>query len=375
MSGLSRHVDKGLLQVRGILAKVEERGHLSLEDVGFLLSQEDPQVREAACLVAGRVKEKHFGKHISLFAPLYLSNDCVNNCLYCGFRRDNDSVGRRTLTVPEAAQEARVLAERGFRRIVLVAAEHPAKISAHYLCQVVEAVLRETPINAIAVNAAPMPTEAFRALRESGALAYQCFQETYQPLVYCLMHPSGRKHNFAWRIEAMDRAIAAGFAQVGMGVLLGLWDFRSDVTAMVAHARSLLSRSENLAVVLSLPRFRAAVGARLRRPPFPVSDDEFALAVAVCRLAVPSAEIAISTRERPEIRDGLMEQGASMMSAGSVTWPGGYTPVSDCQATGQFTIKDTRSAEQVYAALAARGLTPVYQSVRLHRKLAEHVES
>lgn len=358
--GFARQTDTSCLRTQGILAKCEAGDLLDLEDVAHLLKQKSPGIRERVAVAAGHLKERHFGRRIVLFAPLYLSNECVNNCLYCGFRRDNASVSRRTLTVPEAVREARTLADRGFRRVLLVMAEHPNRASVGYVCRVVEAILRETRIREIGVNAAPMPIEDFRALRESGATTYQCFQETYQPRVYGLVHPSGKKREYTWRVDALDRALTAGFRQVGLGVLLGLWDFRGDVLAMVAHARQLMYRCGNLRVTVSLPRFRPAVGAALAYPPFPVTDSQFLQSVAVCRLALPTAEIAISTRERQGFREVLMKCGASMMSAGSVTWPGGYSVSATSPAAGQFAVEDTRSVEQVYSALGANGLTPVY---------------
>ena len=357
-----RHIDGGHFQIQDLLEKVVGGGSLDPIEQVYLLSQEDPQVRKEIGLTAGKVKEWHFGKRVLIFCPLYLSNDCVNNCLYCGFRRDNSSAVRRTLTVKEAAMEARILAERRFRQILLVAGEHPTKVSTRYLCQVVEAILQETPIKGIAVSAAPIRVKDFRALKESGASAYQCFQETYQQRVYGLMHPPGKKRDYAWRVGALDRAIAAGFQRVGMGILLGLSDFRSDVLDLVAHARGLLGRYKNLDVVLSLPRFRPAIGAPLTKAPFPVSDEDYAHAVAVCRLSLPLAEIAISTRERPEFREALMDRGGSMMSAGSVTWPGGYTADSESQMNGQFIIEDTRSVEQVHRALIDRKSTRLNSS-------------
>lgn len=358
--GFARQTDTSRLRTRDILAKCEAGDPLDLEDVAHLLKQKNPGIRERVAVAAGHLKERHFGRRIVLFAPLYLSNECVNNCLYCGFRRDNAFVSRRTLTVPEAVREAEVLADRGFRRVLLVTAEHPGHASVGYVCRVVEAILRETRIREVGVNAAPMPTEGFRALRESGATTYQCFQETYQPRVYGLVHPSGKKREYTWRVDALDRALTAGFRQVGLGVLLGLWDFRGDVLAMVAHARQLMYRSGSLRVIVSLPRFRPAVGAALAHPPFPVTDSQFLQSVAVCRLALPTAEIAISTRERQGFREVLMKCGASMMSAGSVTWPGGYSVFTSAQAAGQFAIEDTRSVEQVCSALGARGLPPVF---------------
>lgn len=356
--GFARQADTSGLRTRDVLAKCEAGDPLDLEDVAFLLKQENPGIRERLALAAGHRKGRHFGRRIVLFAPLYLSNECVNNCLYCGFRRDNAFVPRRTLTVSEAVREAEVLADRGFRRVLLVTAEHPRQASVGYVCRVVEAILRETGISEIGVNAAPMPTEDFRALRESGATTYQCFQETYQPRVYGLVHPSGKKQDYTWRVDALDRALTAGFRQVGLGVLLGLWDFRGDVLAMVAHARQLLYQCGSLRVTVSLPRFRPAAGAALAHPPFPVTDSQFLQSVAVCRLALPTAEIAISTRERQGFREVLMKCGASMMSAGSVTWPGGYANFPAIRAAEQFSIEDTRSLEEVCGALSARGLVP-----------------
>ena len=361
-SGFARQTDTSRLRTRDILAKCEAGDPLDLEDIAHLLKQKNPGILERLALAAGHLKERHFGRRIVLFAPLYLSNECVNNCLYCGFRRDNASVPRRTLTVPEAVREAEILADRGFRRVLLVTAEHPSHASVGYVCRVVEAILRETRIREIGVNAAPMPTEDFRALRESGATTYQCFQETYQPRVYGLVHPSGKKRDYMWRVDALDRALSAGFRQVGLGVLLGLWDFRGDVLAMVAHARQLMYRCGNLRVTVSLPRFRPAVGAALAYPPCPVTDSQFLQSVAVCRMALPTAEIAISTRERRGFREVLMKCGASMMSAGSVTWPGGYAGASGSAPPGQFTIEDTRPVEQVCSALVAKGLSPVYEA-------------
>lgn len=356
--GVAAHGPPSRLWTQDLLAACEAGEPLDLVDVACLAQQESPDVRESLMLAAGRLKVRHFGTRITLFAPLYLSNECVNNCLYCGFRRDNRSLPRRTLTAPEAVLEAQALADRGLRRIVLVTAEHPAHVSVKYLCLVVEAILRETRIREVGVNAAPMTTEEFRALRASGATTVHCFQETYDPQAYGLVHPSGKKRDYRWRVGALDRAGVAGFQQVGLGVLLGLRDLCGEVTTVIAHARQLLSHHGHLRVTLSLPRFRPAAGATMAVPPVPVTDSQFLQAVALCRLALPTAEIAISTRERKGFRETLMQCGASMMSAGSVTWPGGYAVGSVAPTAGQFAIEDTRSLEEVCRALSACGLVP-----------------
>lgn len=356
--GSSPCLSDACAETQRILGESGQGNSLDPDAVLFLLTRSDQRIRETVSLAARLVRKRVFGPRVALFAPLYLSNDCTNNCLYCGFRRDNRSAVRRTLTATQAVEEARFLAGQGLRRILLVAADHPTKVSIGYLSRVVRSIREETPITEVSVNVAPMSAGNFRALRASGATAYQCFQETYQGDVYDRMHPSGKKRDYTWRAEAMDRAIAAGFTKIGMGVLLGLGDPQADVAALVAHARSLLSRHRNLEIIVSLPRLRPSVGAALSAPPSPVSDEEFAHAVAVCRLALPSAEIVISTRERGEFRDDLMELGASMMSAGSVTSPGGYS--MGLRPAGQFEVEDTRSVAEVDAALRARGLLPSY---------------
>ena len=340
-----------------LLEKAEGVEPLSLREVADLLRTDRPDLLEALRSSALRIKERHFGKVIRLFAPIYFSNDCVNNCVYCGFRRDNVSATRKTLNLDEVVSEARILEGRGFKDVILVASEHPMLASPAILAGAVDAVRKETGIRRITVNSAPLAREDFELLREAGADVYQSFQETYDPEAYRLYHPSGKKHDYDWRLTAMDRAARAGFREIGMGVLYGLSDPIADTMALIAHTRYLMDEFDLPPPGLSFPRLRPAEGSLLEYIPRPVSDAEFMKILAVCRLALPKSDISVSTRERPEFRDRLAFAGATRMSAGSETRPGGYG-LSEEGATGQFETADPRSADAMVASLCTRGLLP-----------------
>src|SRR3990170_712292 len=271
-----------------ILDKALKLKGLTLEDVAILLNVRAP-LREAILKTAGEVKQAVFGRRIVLFAPLYLSNECVNNCLYCGFRRDNREARRITLSPGQAVREARFLEKKGFHRLLLVSGEHRGKTDAGYLADVLRAIYRETGMRILHGNAAPMPVEELRLLKEAGAGVYQVFQETYHPETYGTMHPSGPKANFAWRLTCMDRAMRAGFRDVGIGALLGLYDYRFEVLSVIRHAESLREAYGTFPHTISVPRFKRAFGSPLREAPRPVSDDEFEKIVIVYRLSVPTA--------------------------------------------------------------------------------------
>lgn len=345
------------VRIAELLDKAEGPDVLESSEIADLLRVGKPDLLETMRAAALRVKERHFGKVIRLFAPLYFSNDCVNNCLYCGFRRDNVSAVRKTLDLGEVITETRILESRGFNDIILVASEHPSLASPAALAAAVDAVRKETGIRRITLNSAPMAREDFEMLRGAGVDVYQSFQETYDPDAYRDGHPSGKKRDYDWRLTAMDRAARAGFRKVGMGVLYGLADPAAETLALIAHARYLIEEFGIASPGLSLPRLRPAMGAVMERPPRPVSDAEFMKILAVCRLALPNSDISISTREHAEFRDELVLAGATRLSAGSETRPGGYG-LSEEAGTGQFEIFDTRSVDAVVASLCVRGLLP-----------------
>jgi len=353
-------------EVEDILLRASLLKGLSLENCGTLLAIENPDLLARLYERAGEVKSALLGKRIVLFAPLYLSNYCTNNCLYCGFRKDNSEAMRRTLTVDEAVAEARQLEGMGFHRLLLVSGEDRRQSTLDHLIAVIEAIYRDTAIRIVHVNAAPMEVEDLRRLKGAGTGVYQVFQETYHRPTYSHMHPSGTKRDYDYRLEVMERAMEAGFNDVGIGVLLGLYDYRFDVLATIAHSFHLFERYGTHAHTVSVPRLRPADGSGLIEPPAPVTDEDFKKIVAVYRLAIPSAGVVVSTRESREVRDAVMGIGASQMSAGSRTDPGGYaveTSDSDMQrgeveTVEQFSTSDHRTVAEVMESILDGGFIP-----------------
>lgn len=344
-----------------VLSKALELKGFSLEDVAILLkvgAVHELPLQKVILKTAGKVKEQVFGRRIVLFAPLYLSNECVNNCLYCGFRVENREAARKTLSVEEAVREARALEGRGYKRLLLVAAENPARSNVDYILDVVSAIYKETGIRILHLNAAPMPVEDLRRLKDAGIGVFQVFQETYHPETYEKMHPSGRKRDYGYRLSAMDRAIDAGFDDLGIGALLGLYDWRFEVMATISHAYYLKERYGIWPHTISVPRLRPAVGSPLSKAPYPVSDYEFKLIVAIYRLAVPTAGVVVSTRESADLRREVLSIGASQISAGSRTEPGGYEEDEEHYESAQFGIDDHRSLDEVIEDVARLGYMP-----------------
>jgi 2-iminoacetate synthase len=341
--------------IRDILDKSLEMQILNLAEVSALLELKDEEAWEEIFETARKVKEKVYGKRIVLFAPLYLSNECMNNCLYCGFRTGNKDAKRKTLTVDEAIQEASLLANKGYKRLLLVSSEHPERAGIDYIEKIVNAIYQNTDIRILHANTAPMSVEDFRRLRACGIGVYQCFQETYHIPSYRYLHPSGTKADYEWRLSVMDRAIEAGFKDVGMGVLLGLYDWRWDVAALISHCRRLINKYGFGPHTLSVPRLQPAQGARVNLLKYKVSDDDLKKIVAIYRLALPYVGIVISTREPSNLRDELISIGASQISAGSKTSPMGYIQDGD---TEQFEIGDKRTLEEVIEKIAGLGLIP-----------------
>ncbi|GAB4546819.1 MAG: [FeFe] hydrogenase H-cluster radical SAM maturase HydG [Thermodesulfovibrionia bacterium] len=343
-------------RIRDILSRSLELEVLTLKDVTELMCIEDPDVWDEVFDTARKVKEKVYGKRIVLFAPLYLSNHCINNCVYCGFRRGNLDAKRDVLSIDEAVEEASILANRGYKRLLLVTGEHPTVSGVDYLEEVINAIYKNTNIRILHLNAPPMGIDEFKRLKRMGVGVYQCFQETYHLPTYRLMHPSGPKADYEWRITVMDRAIESGLEDIGMGVLLGLYDWRWDVCALIAHAKRLMKKYGFGPHTISVPRLQPAHGSELKTAPYPVSDDDLKKVVAIYRLALPYVGIVVSTREPAWLRDELLMLGASQISAGSRTSPHGY--IGKGEDTEQFEIGDKRSLEEVIDRIASMGLIP-----------------
>lgn len=327
---------------------------LSLEEAAMLLAIREPSLIDLQIKTAAEVKEKVFGKRIVLFAPLYLSNHCTNGCKYCGFRSGGSEIARKALSVEEAVTEAKALEAMGFKRVLLVTGEDP-RWGLDYIVSCVRAIYGRTGIRIVHVNAPPMDTDSLRELKASGAGVYQSFQETYHRPTYEEMHPFGRKKDYSFRLGVMDRAMEAGFGDVGIGPLLGLYDYRFDALSAIAHSLHLYDKFGAHAHTISIPRLRPAEDG-LKDVPMGVTDQELKKIVAVFRLSVPSAGIVASTREPASLRAELIHAGATQLSAASRTSPGGYAGKE--ASLEQFSTTDHRGLAEVMKSVIDEGLLP-----------------
>jgi len=324
-------------------------------DLPTLLSAAASDRLEDLAGAAQRLTRQRFGKAVRLFAPLYLSNECVSVCTYCGFSAGNE-IARRTLTVDEAVAEAQALVERGFRHVLLVAGEHARIVSKGYLEEVVRALAPLVPQLSVEVQVWDEAT--YERLVTAGCDGLIVYQETYDDATYGEVHRLGKKRNAAWRLAAPDRGAAAGMRRLGIGALLGLHgDWRTEALAVAAHAEALTRRWWRSEVQVSLPRLRPAAGGF--EPADPVDDRSLTQLVCALRLCLPDVGISLSTREPAALRDALVPLGVTTLSAGSHTEPGGYASESDAEP--QFAISDDRSPAQVAAALVALGYDPVWK--------------
>jgi 2-iminoacetate synthase len=330
-------------------------GERDLWDLAALLSPAASVRLEEIAQVSRRLTERRFGHTVHMYAPIYLSNECLTTCTYCGFAKDLDIV-RRTLTVAEAVREARALRERGFRHLLLLTGEHKQVTGVDYLDQALRALSRVVPQLSIEVQV--WSEEEYRRLAAAGCDGVVIYQETYDRGAYADYHLAGKKRDYVWRLEGPERAGRAGIRRLGVGALLGLHDpWREDAISTAAHARFLMRRFWRSEVSVSLPRIRPSASGYTPRAT--VSDRELAQTICAFRLYLPDVGIVMSSREAAAYRDALVPLGVTHTSAGSHTEPGGYT--SPGEAEGQFEVNDTRSPEEVSAALAARGFDVVWK--------------
>ncbi|MCL6580581.1 MAG: [FeFe] hydrogenase H-cluster radical SAM maturase HydG [Firmicutes bacterium] len=361
--------DRGRL--REILAHAREAEGLEPEDVAALLATQDPDVWAEVFAAAREVKETIYGRRLVLFAPLYISNFCVNDCRYCGYRVSNRSLPRRKLTMEEIREEVLVLEAMGHKRLALETGEHPTECPVSYVVEAIRTIYETSSrdgqgeIRRVNVNVAATTVEDYRLLHEAGIGTYVLFQETYHRPTYEAMHPRGPKADYDWRLGAMDRAMAGGIDDVGVGVLFGLYDWRFEVLALLLHAEH-LDRVWGVGPhTISVPRLRPAAGVDPADFPWVVSDADFRRIVAVLRLAVPYTGMILSTRERPGFRDEVFGLGISQISAGSCTGVGGYKEETLRSAgkapdPGQFAVEDHRSPDEIIRSLAESGYIPSY---------------
>jgi 2-iminoacetate synthase len=339
----------------GAVDQALARRHPTLVDLAALLSSAAAARLEELAQAAHRVSLARFGRAIRLFAPLYLSNECVSTCTYCGFSAGN-AIARRTLSAAEVAVEAEELHRRGFRHVLLVSGEHARIVSRDYLVDCVAAVAPRFPQVSIEVQV--WDTDTYGRLLAAGCDGVTVYQETYDPRAYASVHLKGKKRNYAWRLAAPDRAAEAGMRRLAIGTLLGLNpDWQSEALSLAAHAQALIRRWWRCEISVALPRLRPAAGGY--QPIGEVDDAAFVQLLCALRIVLPDVGISLSTREPPALRDGLVPLGVTTMSAGSHTEPGGYA--AESAAEPQFSISDTRSPAEVAEALRSAGYDPVWK--------------
>lgn len=373
---LGAATNPGPAGVRRILEKAVLAQGLDLPEVATLLMVENDEMLTEVFAAALTVKQRIYGDRIVLFAPLYVSNYCVNNCLYCGYRQAN-AIPRRRLTQEELAEEVRVLQSLGHKRLTLEAGEDPINCDLDYILTCIQTIYGihdgNGAIRRINVNVAATTVEDYRRLKAAEIGTYILFQETFHRPTYARMHPSGPKHDYDWHTTALGRAQEAGINDVGAGVLFGLYDYRYEVLALLQQAKQLEERYGVGPHTISMPRLRPAEGMNLADYPYLVSDQKFKKLVAIFRLAVPYTGMILTTRETPELRTEVLKLGISQISAGSCTGVGGYQegvrsglaaqPAdvgTAARMTPQFETGDHRSPDEVLRWLCTEGYLPSY---------------
>ncbi len=364
---LDRSKNPGKEEVRTILKKSLELNGLDSDDVAVLLNINNEDILEELFETAREVKDEIYGKRLVLFTPLYISNFCSNDCLYCGFRINNTSIERKELTIEEIKQETLTILEQGHKRVLILLGETREKDFLDYLIDAIDAVysVKDTKgsyIRRINLEIAPLSAEGFQKIKDTKIGTYTVFQETYHQETYHRVHPTGKKHDFKWRLETMDRALTNGMNDVGIGALFGLYDHRFEVMALLAHSKYLDRNYGTGPHTISVPRLKPASNAPVSLlKENQVSDIDFKKLIAIIRCAVPYTGIILSTREPASLRAEIFNLGVSQISAGSVVKPGGYKQgLTDMSSNGQFSLNDTRKSGEVIKDIIRRGFIPSF---------------
>ena len=327
----------------------------TLEDFKALLSPAAADYLEDMARLSNALTQKRFGKTIQLFAPLYVSNECNNICTYCGFSLDN-KVKRKTLTEKEILQEAELIKQQGFDHLLLVSGEANYTVNIAYFLKTIE--LLKYKFSNISIEVQPLEIEEYEALQLAGVHSVLVYQETYHQEVYKQYHPKGKKSNFQYRLETPDRIGKSGMHKIGLGVLLGLEDWRTDSFLCAAHLNYLKHQYWKSNFSISFPRMRPAEG--IIEPNVIVSDAELLQLICAYRLFDENVELSISTRESEPFRNHVIQLGATSMSAGSKTNPGGYS--AEPSSLKQFEICDERSAETFAKVIEQNGYEAVWKN-------------
>ena len=349
-----------------ILQKAAEGKGLTHREAAVLMECQDADIIERIFTLAREIKQRIYGNRIVMFAPLYLSNHCINGCTYCPYHATNRTIPRRKLTQEQIAAEVIALQDMGHKRLALEAGEHPKLAPIEYILESIDTIYsirhRNGAIRRVNVNIAATTIENYRRLRDAGIGTYILFEETYNREVYNALHPSGPKSDWAYHTEAMDRAMEGGIDDVGIGALFGLTDYRYDLVGMLMHAEHLEARFGVGPHTISVPRIRPADDIDLTKFPNAVTDSVFRRIVAILRIAVPYTGMIISTRESEQCRRDVLDVGVSQISGGSKTSVGGYADNSvECsEGSEQFDISDHRTLDQIVGWLLNLGYIPSF---------------
>jgi len=352
-------------QIREIIAKSLEKNRLAPEETAALLNVSDPELKQLIREGAHKLKKTIYGNRIVLFAPLYVGNECVNDCVYCGFRSSNKECIRATLSHEQLVQETQALESKGHKRLIMVYGEHP-KYSPDFIAQTVQTVydtkFGKGEIRRVNINAAPLDIEGYRIVKSVGIGTYQIFQETYHQETYKTLHPRGPKSNFLWRLYGLDRAMKAGIDDLGIGALMGLYNWKFEVMGLLYHTIHL---EETFGVgphTISFPRLEPAIGTKFtENPPHKVPDEDFKQLIAIIRLSVPYTGMILTAREEAELRNEAIRYGISQIDAGSSIGVGDYSAKDEeSRKKSQFVLGDTRSLDDVIYELAQEGYIPSF---------------
>ena len=352
-------------RIREIIAKSLDKNRLEPEETAALLSVQDPELKQLILHGAKELKERIYGNRIVLFAPLYVGNECVNDCVYCGFRISNKECHRATLSKEQLVSETKSLVETGHKRLIMVYGEHP-KYDPEFIADTVQTVYdtkyKKGEIRRVNINAAPLDIEGFRTVKSVGIGTYQIFQETYHEETYKKLHPSGPKSSFLWRLDGLDRAMKAGIDDLGIGALMGLYDWKFEVMGLLYHTIHLEQTFGVGPHTISFPRIEPAIGTEFtEHPPYQVSDEDFKHLVATIRLSVPYTGMILTAREPIAIRNEVLSYGVSQIDAGSSIGVGDYSSKDEeSRSKSQFVLGDTRSLDEVIFELAKGGYIPSF---------------
>lgn len=356
-------------KIRKILKKALTLEGLNIDNAASLLNidSKNKTLMKELFAAAFRIKNAIYGNRLVLFAPLYASNYCSNDCLYCGFRKSNKDMKRKILADDEIRKEVEILEKQGHKRILMLMGEHFEKYSFDDFLRAIKIAYSVKTKNGgeirrINVEIPSLSIEEFKKLKKVNIGTYTLFQETYHKETYEKMHPSGKKSDYSWRLETMDRALKSGINDVGIGVLFGLYDYKFEVLSLLMHAQHLDKKLSTGPHTISIPRIEPAQNApAANNPPCPVSDEDFKKLVAIIRCSVPYTGMILSTRESSKMRKELFHLGVSQISAGSKTSPGGYNNEKiNPENEEQFALSDTRPSSIVIKDMIKQGVIPSF---------------